>query len=142
VKSATADTNVYISGLRFGGAPERFLDLAAAGEFRLDISEPILQETLRVLRQKFHWNEEALREAEEDIRSYTRRVIPTETVEVITADPPDNRILECAAAAKSDYIVTGDTRHILPLGQYSGMPIVKPAAFLQLLTERQTGAQR
>jgi len=142
VRSATADTNVYISGLRFGGVPERFLDLAAAGEFRLDIAEPILQETLRVLREKFHWNEEALREAEEDIRSYTNHVAPTETLDVIKADPPDNRILECAAAAKSDYIVTGDTRHVLPLGQYAGMPIVKPAAFLDILTQRELGKQR
>ena len=133
MKSATADTNVYISGLRFGGVPERFLDLAAAGEFRLDISEPILQETLRVLRQKFHWNEDALREAEEDIRNYTNHVTPAETLEVIKADPADNRVLKCAATAKSDYIVTGDTRHVLPLGNYAGTPIVKPAAFLDIL---------
>jgi len=47
--------------------------------------------------------------------------------------------LECAAAAKSDYIVTGDTRHILPLGQFAGMPIMKPAAFLKLPIEKPLG---
>ena len=133
MKSATADTNIYISGFRFGGLPERFLDLAEEGEFRLDVSDAILQETLRVLCEKFQWNEEALRQAEEDIRSYTHHVTPTASLDVIKADAPDNRILECAASAKSDYIVTGDTRHLLPLGQYAGIPIVKPAAFLELL---------
>ena len=36
--SATADTNIYISALHFGGLPLRFLDLARAGAIRLDIS--------------------------------------------------------------------------------------------------------
>ncbi len=131
--SATADTNVYISGLRFGGVPERFLDQAASGDFRLDISDAILNETLGVLRDKFQWNAEALREAEQDIRSYTHHVTPTETLDVIKGDPSDNRILECAAAANSDYIVTGDTRHLLPLEHYDGIPIVKVAEFLKQL---------
>ena len=67
--SVTADTNIYVSGLQFGGLPRRFLDLAAAREFRLDVSEPILGETLRVLRDKFQWSPDALRQAEDDIRS-------------------------------------------------------------------------
>jgi predicted nucleic acid-binding protein len=64
------------------------------------------------------------------------RVTPTQTLDIIQVDPPDNRILECAAAAKSDYIVTGDKRHILPLGTYAGIPIVKVADFLGQLQER------
>jgi putative PIN family toxin of toxin-antitoxin system len=139
VPSATADTNIYVSAYNFGGPPRRFIDLAAKGAFRLDISDAILNETLRVLREKFDWSEGPLEGVESDIRSYTRRFTPTETLDVITADPPDNRILECAAAAKSDYIVTGDTRHILPLGQFAGMPIMKPAAFLKLLIEKPLG---
>jgi uncharacterized protein len=137
VPSATADTNIYISGLRSGGVPAHFLDRAAAGDFRLDISDAILSETLRVLRDNFHWSPEALREAEEDIRGYTHHVTPTETLDIIKADPPDNRILECAAAAKSDYIVTGDKRHLLPLGRHGGIPIVKVADFMRQLQESQ-----
>jgi putative PIN family toxin of toxin-antitoxin system len=133
VSSATADTNIYISGLQFGGIPRHFLDLAAEGDFRLDVSDAILNETLRVLRDKFQWTPEALREAEQDIRSYTRLSNPTQILDVIQADPPDNRVLECAITAKSDYIVTGDTRHILPLGQYGGIPIVKVADFMRRL---------
>ena len=140
--SVTADTNIYVSGLQFGGLPRRFLDLAAAGEFRLDVSDAILNETLGVLRDKFQWTPEALRQAEEDIRSYTQRTTSTQTLDVIKADPPDNRILECASSAKSDFIVTGDTRHILPLGRYGGIPIVKVVDFLELLTRRQAGPQR
>jgi uncharacterized protein len=142
VTSATADTNIYISGYRFGALPERFLDQAAAGEFQLHISEAILQETLRVLREKFQWSADALHEAEEDIRSYTHSVTPTETIDAIQADASDNRILECAAAANSDYIVTGDTRHILPLGSFRGKPIVKVADFLRQLEGQANQPQR
>lgn len=138
--SATADSNIYVSALQFGGVPARFLDLAAAGEFRLDISEAILNETLNVLRDKFHWTEADLRDAESTIAASTRRVTPTETLDIIKVDPSDNRILECASAAQSDYIVTGDKRHILPLGSHGGIPVVKLADFMRQLGE--TGPER
>ena len=131
--SATADTNIYVSALQFGGVPLHFLELAAAGEFRLYISDAILNESLRVLRYKFQWSEADLRDAEATIRACTEHIIPQETLDVIQADPPDNRILECAATAQSDYIVTGDKRHILPLGSYRGIPIIRAAEFLRQL---------
>jgi putative PIN family toxin of toxin-antitoxin system len=141
VASVTADTNIYISGLHFGGKPRRFLDLARAGVFRLDISEPIKSEILRVLREDFAYPEDALRDVRERIERITHPVTPTETLDIIKADPSDNRILECAAAAKSDYIVTGDKRHILPLGSHAGIPIVKVADFLRQL-QGETEPQR
>ncbi len=131
--SVTADTNIYVSGYHFGGSPRQFLDRAAEGEFRLDISDAILSETLRVLRDKFQWTDGELRELEEDVRSYTRHVKPLVTIDVIKADPSDNRILECAVAAKSDFIVSGDTRHVLPVGSYDGIPIMRLADFMERL---------
>jgi predicted nucleic acid-binding protein len=70
------------------------------------------------------------------LRSYTQRVTPTATLDVIRADPPDNRILECAVTAKSDFIVSGDSRHVLPLGQYAGIPILKVADFMAILQKQ------
>ncbi len=129
--SATADTNIYISALQFGGTPQRFLDGAAAGDFRLDISDAIFREILRVLHDKFGWPESELREAEMLLSICTRRVVPTQILDVIKADPSDNRILECATAAGSEVIVTGDKQHILPLGVYQGIPIVTVADFMR-----------
>jgi hypothetical protein len=45
-------------------------------------------------------------------------------VDVVKEDLADNRILECAAHAKSDYLVTGDTG-LLGLGSFEDIPIVK-----------------
>lgn len=44
-------------------------------------------------------------------------------------DPDDNRILECAAAARSDYIVTGDN-HLLKIKSFGGTQMIKVADFL------------
>ena len=60
------------------------------------------------------------------------RVQPTETVSIITEDPSDNRILECAAAGEVDYIVTGD-KHLLKLEQFRNSPILKVAEFFKRL---------
>jgi hypothetical protein len=49
---------------------------------------------------------------------------------VVTEDPADNRILECALAAGSDTIVTGD-RHLLKLGRFGDAKILTPAQFLE-----------
>jgi uncharacterized protein len=55
VRRVTADSNIYISAVQFGGVPERFLNLARAGQIELAISAAILDETTRVLTDKFHW---------------------------------------------------------------------------------------
>ena len=129
--SVVADTNVYISALEFGGTPERFLRWAEAGGFQLVMSDAIMAEMAKVLRgDKFRWPEEEVVKAQRQIARFTKRVQPTDTLHVITADPPDNRILECAVAAQADYIVSGDN-HLLRLKQYGNAPIVKVADFMR-----------
>lgn len=80
------------------GKPLTLLDLAQDGHVDLAISEDILTGTLRVLRDKFHRSTEWLQETENHLREITRHVSPAERVDVVTADPDDNRVLECAVA--------------------------------------------
>jgi putative PIN family toxin of toxin-antitoxin system len=129
VLKATADTNIYISALQFGGQPQRFLELARSGSIELAISPPIIAEIQRVLRDKFKWPADAVEQIEPRLAAFTRRVTPTETLDVVKNDPPDNRILECAKAARSEYVVTGDD-DLLRLGQYADIQIVKVSDFL------------
>lgn len=128
--SVTADTNIYVSALNFGGVPDRVLDLARAGAIRLAISDAIWEELAGVLRTKFGWSEEAIRIAGDRIGDFTEHVDPAQPVYVVTEDPADNRILECALAAGSDTIVTGD-RHLLKLGRFGDAKILTPAQFLE-----------
>jgi predicted nucleic acid-binding protein len=41
--------------------------------------------------------------------------------------------LECAVVGGATHIVTGDRRHLLPLGSYQGIAIVSAADFLALV---------
>jgi predicted nucleic acid-binding protein len=52
-------------------------------------------------------------------------------LDIIKEDPPDNRILECAVAAGSDLIVTGD-KDLLRLKTYDSIGIVTVSDFLDL----------
>lgn len=66
------------------------------------------------------------------IKPMARTVNPTQTLDVVKEDPSDNRILECAVASGSDYLVTGD-HHLLQLGSYSGIRIMNVSDFLDLV---------
>jgi predicted nucleic acid-binding protein len=51
---------------------------------------------------------------------------------VVTDDPDDDRILECALAGKANVIVSGD-RHLLKLKEYQRMAIMRPVDFFRTL---------
>lgn len=125
-----ADTNVLVSALIFpGGAPETVYRMALAGRLELASSRPLLAELGRVLIDKFGWEPER---AEDAIAQFVRLgdvVEPAEAVDAIDEDPDDNRVLEAAAEADADAIVSGD-RHLLRLGSWRGIPIQPPAEFV------------
>jgi predicted nucleic acid-binding protein len=88
-----------------------------------------VEEVTHVLRDKFGWTDEAIKLAQARIADFTEKVHPRRAIDVVKDDPSDNRILECAEAGGSEFIVTGDA-HLLKLGQFAGMKILKPAEFL------------
>jgi len=55
---------------------------------------------------------------------------PSEAADEIEDDPTNNRILECALAADAELVVTGDTKHLLPLGSFRDVSIVRLGDFL------------
>ncbi len=58
-------------------------------------------------------------------------VFPIDRATGATPDPGDEMILECAAAAAADFIVSGDKKHLLALRQFQGIPIVSPAELFE-----------
>ncbi|MBV9305769.1 MAG: putative toxin-antitoxin system toxin component, PIN family [Acidobacteriaceae bacterium] len=130
MKRLTLDSNIYISAFEFGGMPLRLLEQARAGEIEIAISTPIIREIQRVLREKFHWPEDRLEQLERNISQFTKRVEPTQTLDIVKSDPDDNRILECAVVAGSEAIVTGDKKHLLPLRNYQGIKIIQVSEIL------------
>lgn len=72
----------------------------------------------------------------EDLMAVLNRyavVVPGETiVRAVPDDPDDDAVLACAVEAEADYIVSGD-RHLLVLGSYEGIHILRAAEFLAIL---------
>lgn len=64
------------------------------------------------------------------LKDHARIVSPTEKISVIRGKDADNRILECAAAAKANVLVTGNFKPIRPLGSFRGIQILTPREFL------------
>ena len=60
---------------------------------------------------------------------------PAVRLDVVKDDPDDNKILECAVTAGSDFVVTGDN-HLLRLGTYDAIKILTVSDFLGLGQER------
>ncbi|MGO9261901.1 MAG: putative toxin-antitoxin system toxin component, PIN family [Bryobacteraceae bacterium] len=126
----TLDSNIYVSALEFGGIGARLLGMGRAGNIRIDVSDAILDEVVTVLRDDFHWPGYRLHFARENLAKIGNLVVPAQAVDVIREDPDDNRILECAVTAGSDFIVTYD-KDLLRLGVYGSITIVTAADFLQ-----------
>lgn len=103
-KRVVCDTNILISALVFpGGNPDKILGLARIGEIDLLISPFILREFEKVLREKFNYKKSEVAQRSARIVNISRLVEPSEKISVIEQDQSDNRILECAIAAKADY---------------------------------------
>ncbi len=126
----TLDSNIYVSAFEFGGICARLMGMARAGDFRLDLSDPIIDEVLTVLREDFHWNGYRVHDAWQRMLSLGKKVTPSESLQVILEDPDHDRVLECAVTASSDYIITND-KDLLRLKEYAGIRIVTPAQFLK-----------
>ena len=127
------DTNVIVSGLNFPGNERLVLELALRGRFQLYLSPFILEEAAGVLGRKFDWAEERSSEALIALANVATVIEPARLPVVIAGDHPDNRVLECAAAAEAEYLVTGDRRHLMPLEEYQGAAILNAPRFLSAL---------
>ena len=128
------DTNVVASASFWRGTPFECLAAWAQGRCAAVVSPALLaeyHETIEELRLEYPQRPfvawvDALTESAE-------LVFPTERATGATTDPDDEMVLECALAAEADCIVTGDKKHLLPLREYRGIPIITPADFLRML---------
>ena len=125
------DTNVIVSALVFGGLPRAVLELVESGRCQFFYSDPIQTEVFRVLSEKFEWSKSALDDVLPVLWSKGQPVSPRTIIKAVRDDPDDNRILECATAARAHIIVSGD-HHLLMLQKYKSIDIVTPRQFVEL----------
>lgn len=132
------DTNVLISAVLFNGPPRAILELVIGGSVYCSLSLAILDELREVLeRPKFRFSPEQAFQIIEELHAVCDIVNPDVRVKVVTADPNDNIILECALESKADIIVSGD-RHLLDVSAFKGIQIVSPSDYIKTINEHMT----
>lgn len=128
------DTNILISALLFSqSTPRRAFD-AAQDHGKILVSEPLLQELLRVARRPKFERYVIQAEREQFLVALTQMAtLVTVTVQLqVVRDPKDNLVLELTVSGHATAVITGDS-DLLTLGSYDGIPIQTPAQFLQLM---------
>jgi len=106
------DTNVLVSAvLKPDGLQRTVFLLATTRPSRWYVSEPIMEEYIAVLSRPELKIRKSLRlQFIQLIKNHTYSVTPSRLPR-LTTDPDDNIFLECADAARADYLVTGNQRH-------------------------------
>lgn len=133
------DTNVFVSAIRGRDrAPHELFTFWKNREIDLAFSPRMLEELKRVFTypkvQKLLGQTAPAVVAElEHLQRIGILTSGTLRVDVIKDDVSDNMVLACAKEVHADMIVSGDTRHILPLRQFEGIPILSPAEAVQVL---------
>jgi uncharacterized protein len=106
------DTNVLVSAALKPESLQRttFL-LAITKPARLYVSAPILEEYANVLSRSELGIRKGLRQQLlQLVKNHGHIVAPSRRREV-TSDPDDNVFVECADAARADYLITGNQKH-------------------------------
>jgi putative PIN family toxin of toxin-antitoxin system len=132
------DTNVLVSSVmlprgRLGWVLDRF----RAGSYQPVTSTELLGELVEVLRRPRFARYGLDRLGVERLRALIEQdgeVVVADRRVTLCRDPKDNRVLEAAAAAGADLIVSGDD-DLLVLRRFRDIPIVSPARFAALLAE-------
>jgi uncharacterized protein len=106
------DTNIVVSAaLKPAGLQRTVFLLAMTSPARWYVSEAILVEYQAVLARPELGIRRGLRQQLlQLIRNRAHKIGPAYPLQV-TRDPGDNKFLECADAARADYLVTGNLRH-------------------------------
>jgi len=144
VTTAVVDANVLVSGFvrrNPASAAVRVIDAWRAGLFTLALSDDIIAEVERTLREPYFSLRLAPKRIADDLallRSEAIRTTATAQVHGVATHPEDDLVLAAAVSARADYLVTGDTK-LLVLGTYQDVRIVGPRAFLDALEREQPG---
>jgi putative PIN family toxin of toxin-antitoxin system len=132
------DTNVALSGLLWGGPPNRILKWAREGVLEILACEETTAELRRVLGyRRFSKRISALETTPDEVFAYYMNLVlfvptPKNIPEKIDKDRFDNLFLGLASENKARLIVSGD-KHLLDLGEFLRIQIVTPSEACEVI---------
>lgn len=129
------DANLFASGLiKPNSNPGRILDLIRENQVEIILSPSIIREIKRILLypkiQKYHHRtSQEIDTYFQDIIIFAWMVEGNEPVNIIEADPTDNKYLAAPVEGEANYIVSGD-HHLLNLKKYQKIEIINANTFI------------
>lgn len=119
------DTNIWVSGRFRPGLCAELLDALVEIDATLLLDERVLEEFMRIARDKLKVDEPVLERTAFFFHHYAV-VVPSANEPVGgIPDPDDAWILAAALSAQAELFVTGD-KPLLALGTVEGLPLVDP----------------
>src|SRR3989344_599859 len=128
---AVVDTNVFLSGILFGGNPSKVITSWLGKRYILCISPKLKAEIINKLHLKFDLPLPTIEIIEDALDLNSEKYIPGKKVN-LCRDPQDNFLLELAQESHADYLISGD-KLVLELKQYKSTKIITPKEFLRIL---------
>ncbi len=127
------DTNVLLSSTLWDGSvAQKLLFELINSDYVILSSLPIIAEYQKVLKRDFEYSDEDIVKTMEKVLSFITIIKPTKKVDIVKEEPEDNKIVECALASKSSYIITYDN-HLLKFGKIGETEIITPEWALKIL---------
>jgi putative PIN family toxin of toxin-antitoxin system len=126
------DTNVLVSAFIAAGPPSRVLEEAIDSRLEFVLLSPAMVELERILTGKLGFEPERWRAVEDLLVGLAADLAPAPSSppEAVTGDLADDLILACAIQVKVEVLISGDRRHLLPVGEHRGVRIITPQALL------------
>jgi len=125
------DTNVFISGVFWGGKPQAVIQAWQKNKLVLLLSPYLLAEISTVL-ERFSASDKQKETITNMLLSHSLRINPKPKA-TICRDPKDNFLLDLCEQGKADYLVTGD-KDLLELTEHKSTTILKPNIFLKQIS--------
>lgn len=124
------DTNVLVSGIFWGGVPEKILELAMNGAVEIYATEEILNEYFRIIERIGKKDKDLCSQWKMLLMQIVKIVEPVRKMK-ICRDPKDDMFLECAVSSEAEYIVSGDD-DLLSLEMVDDIQIVTAKRCLEM----------
>ena len=129
---AVIDTNIFVSGIFWGGTPYKILEAWISDKFELLVSDSILEEYFQTLKDLSAGRRDDLIDKWYMLISENATVIESKKRLHLCRDPKDDKFLDCAVSGNAQYVVSGD-KDLLVLGSIFSTQIVKASSFYKLL---------
>ena len=124
------DTNVFVSGIFWVGAPYQILNAWHNHKISIAVTPEILEEYTRVanILQKKHQKID-ITSLMDLVTRYTEVYQPVSLPEKISCDPDDDKFIACALSSNAKIIISGDS-DLLDVNGYNEITIITPRKFI------------